>query len=189
MFTALPTNARTTGRGRLRVALGAALTTGLIALTPVSGAQAAPAHHHRHHAHHHKHHHQHHALGRAAGRVAHAANVAAAQKGDPYRYGAHGPSAFDCSGLTYFSFRHAGFKHIPRTSSAQAHFAKRISRKAMHRGDLVFFYHNGGVYHVGVFAGVRHGHRTIVHAPYSGAHVRRERIWTHKWFAGSLRYR
>lgn len=113
------------------------------------------------------------------------------QKGDPYRYGAAGPRAFDCSGLIYYSFRKAGFTHIPRSSDAQAHHMNRLKRSHMRRGDFVFFYqgraaaHN--VYHVGVFAGWKKGHRTIIHAPSGNQRVRRERIWTHHWFPGSLR--
>ena len=34
--------------------------------------------------------------------------IAKAQVGDPYRYGAMGPSAFDCSGLVLYSFKAAG---------------------------------------------------------------------------------
>jgi cell wall-associated NlpC family hydrolase len=118
-------------------------------------------------------------------------DVVRAQKGDPYRYGAAGPGAFDCSGLIYYSFRKAGFRNVPRSSSAQAGFMNRIARKRLHPGDFVFF-HSGSarasnVYHVGVFAGWRAGHRTIIHAPYSGQRVHRERIWTNKWFAGTLR--
>jgi cell wall-associated NlpC family hydrolase len=111
------------------------------------------------------------------------------QKGDPYRYGAAGPGAFDCSGLTFYAFRKAGFKHIPRTSSAQAHFAKHIKRSNMKRGDLIFFYDGGGVYHVGVYAGFSHGHRWVLHAPYSGTRVRTDKLWTDHWFPGTLRYR
>jgi cell wall-associated NlpC family hydrolase len=115
------------------------------------------------------------------------------QKGDPYSYGASGPNAFDCSGLIYYSYRKAGFKKIPRTSSAQAAHMNRIKRKNMRRGDFVFFYDGsaraGNVYHVGVFAGVDHGSRYIVHAPYGSQRVKRERIWTGRWFAGSLRGR
>lgn len=125
----------------------------------------------------------------SAGKVARAMNVAVAQKGDPYAYGASGPGAFDCSGLVMYSFRRAGFKHIPRSSGAQAHFAKRIPRGAMKRGDLMFFYDGGGVYHVGVYAGFTHGRRWVLHAPYSGTRVRTDRVWTDRWFAGTLRYR
>ena len=39
--------------------------------------------------------------------------------GSPYVYGAAGPNAFDCSGLTSWAYAQAG-KQIPRTSQAQA---------------------------------------------------------------------
>jgi len=113
------------------------------------------------------------------------------QTGDPYRYGAAGPSRFDCSGLVFYSYRHAGFRHIPRTASAQARRMRRIPKRRLHRGDFVFFYSGraraGNVYPVGVFAGWRRGHRTMIDAPHTGSHVRRERIWGHRWFAGTLR--
>ena len=115
--------------------------------------------------------------------------IAAHQKGDPYRYGAAGPNAFDCSGLTFFAYRHAGFKAMPRTSSAQAHFAKHIKRSAMRRGDLIFFFDGGGVYHVGLYVGSSHGRRLVLHAPHSGTRVHVDPIWTSHWFPGTLRYR
>lgn len=102
---------------------------------------------------------------------------------------AAGPGAFDCSGLTYFAFRRAGFGHIPRTSSAQAGFADRISRARMQRGDLMFFRDGGGVHHVGVLAGAAKGTRYVLHAPSTGGRVRTDRVWTDAWFPGTLRNR
>lgn len=102
-----------------------------------------------------------------------ALKVARNQKGDPYRYGASGPSAFDCSGLTSYSYKRAG-KSLPRSSGAQRSATKRISRSKARKGDLVFFHGRGGVYHVGLYEG---GNK-ILHAPYSGTRVRTEKIWT-----------
>ena len=119
-------------------------------------------------------------------RVDRALTVAAHQQGDPYRYGAAGPNAFDCSGLTLYSFRAAGL-HLPRTAAAQSGAVRHISRAHLRRGDLVFFTSGGHVYHVGIFDGWSHGRRIIVHAPYPGADVRKEAIWTNSWFAGTLR--
>ncbi|MDP9820318.1 C40 family peptidase [Nocardioides massiliensis] len=119
-----------------------------------------------------------------------AVKVAANQKGDPYRYGSAGPHAFDCSGLTYYSFRKAGFSRIPRTSGAQAGFTKRISRGQLKRGDFVFFHRGGSVYHVGIYGGRnKHGKRFIIHAPYGNRTVERAPIWTDSWFAGTVRHR
>jgi cell wall-associated NlpC family hydrolase len=120
-------------------------------------------------------------------RVHRAYRITTRQLGDPYRSGAAGPRAFDCSGLTYYAFHRAGFRRLPRTSSQQAHFTRHIRRSRMRPGDLVFFRSGGHVYHVGVFAGWRHRHRTLIHSPYPGTRVRRERIWTSNWFAGTLR--
>ena len=118
-------------------------------------------------------------------------DIARAQQGDPYRYGATGPGAFDCSGLTYYSYRKAGLRNIPRTSSQQARFTRRIDRRDMRRGDFVFFYSGraraGNVYHLGVFSGWKDGRRVIVHASRSGTPVKRDPIWTSRWFAGTLR--
>jgi cell wall-associated NlpC family hydrolase len=124
---------------------------------------------------------------RKAARVHHALSVVRHQLGDPYRYGAEGPGAFDCSGLTYYAFHRAGFRGLPRTSSAQARFVRHIRRSRMRPGDFVFFTGSGGVYHVGIFATWRHHHRIIIHAPYPGRRVQRERIWTNSWFPGTLR--
>jgi cell wall-associated NlpC family hydrolase len=116
-----------------------------------------------------------------------ALQVAKQQQGDRYRYGAAGPSAFDCSGLVYFATHRAGFDRVPRTSSQQARFMDRIKRKRMRPGDFVFFTGRSGVYHVGFYAGRRDGRRVIVHAPSTGSRVRTEAIWTDRWFAGTLR--
>ena len=50
-------------------------------------------------------------------RIAQAFDIVRAQKGDPYVYGADGPSAFDCSGLIYYSYRKAGV-NVPCTSGS-----------------------------------------------------------------------
>jgi len=116
-------------------------------------------------------------------------SIAVAQRGKPYVYGASGPGAFDCSGLTSFAFHRAGFRGLPRTSAAQAHFARHIPRTRMQRGDLIFFTGGGGVYHVGLYAGFSHGRRMVLHAPYPGRRVTTQPLWTNSWFAGTLRPR
>lgn len=120
---------------------------------------------------------------RRAARIGKAARVAARQKGDPYRYGASGPRAFDCSGLTSYSFRKAGVK-LPRTAHSQYRHVRKIKKRNIRKGDLVFF---GGSrkYHVGIYW----GKGRILHAPYSGSRVKVERIWTKGWSAGTVRLR
>lgn len=120
-------------------------------------------------------------------KVKQAVQIVRNQLGDRYQYGAAGPHRFDCSGLLYYSFRKAGMTSIPRTSSQQARFADRILKKNMRRGDLMFFYDGGGVYHVAMFLGWKDGRRTMIHSPYGGRRVHRASPWTSKWFAGTLR--
>lgn len=113
--------------------------------------------------------------------------IAKNQVGDPYRYGATGPGAFDCSGLTYYSFRKAGFSGFPRTSDAQAGFTRHIRRSNMRPGDFLFFHSGGDVYHVAIFVGWKDGRRVILHSPRSGERVKYARPWSSSWFAGTLR--
>ncbi len=131
--------------------------------------------------------HHHHKVTQHA-KIVHARNIALRQIGDPYVYGAHGPKAFDCSGLVFFSYRHAGLS-VPRTSSAQAAHARHIPKKAMRPGDFLFFADGGGVYHVGIFLRWSHGHVVMLHSPKPGEHVKRAVPWTSSWFAGTLRHR
>jgi cell wall-associated NlpC family hydrolase len=115
--------------------------------------------------------------------------VARHQLGAPYAYGRSGPGAFDCSGLTYYAFhRKAHFRGFPRTSGAQARYAHPIKRSQLRRGDLVFFTSGGHVYHAAIFAGWRHGHRVVLHAPHPGTRVRIDPIWTSHWMARTLRH-
>jgi cell wall-associated NlpC family hydrolase len=121
-------------------------------------------------------------------KIHHGLEVALKQKGDPYSYGSDGPGSFDCSGLTMYSYGKAGL-YLPRSSDSQAQYARRISKKHLHRGDFVFFHGGGGVYHVALYLGRHDGKRFILHAPHSGTVVQRDPIWTRSWFAGTLRPR
>jgi peptidoglycan DL-endopeptidase CwlO len=89
-------------------------------------------------------------------RRAHAARVdgvvgaAQAQIGDGYAWGASGPDAFDCSGLTAFAFARAGIA-LPHTSQGQAAMGTPVARDDIRAGDLVFFSTAGaGPSHVGI---------------------------------------
>ncbi len=112
--------------------------------------------------------------------------VARNQVGDPYAYGAAGPNRFDCSGLTQFSYGRAGL-YLPRSSSAQFNYVRKIAKSHIQRGDLMFFYNSSGVYHVGIFLGRNNGDAYILHSPRPGQSVHRERVWTSQWRAGTLR--
>lgn len=102
-----------------------------------------------------------------------AMHVALAQRGDPYRWGATGPGAFDCSGLTMFSYGRVGRK-IPRTTDEQKAGLRGVAKSDKSRGDIILFVHSGNAYHAGVYI----GHDRIVHASRSGRPVQVARIWT-----------
>ena len=102
-----------------------------------------------------------------------AMKVALAQRGDPYRYGAVGPNAFDCSGLTMFSYGRVGRK-IPRTTDQQKAGLRAISKSDKRPGDIILFVHGGDAYHAAVYI----GKNRIVQASRSGTPVKVDPIWT-----------
>jgi cell wall-associated NlpC family hydrolase len=62
------------------------------------------------------------------------------QVGKPYVWGASGPNAFDCSGLVYAAFKHAGY-HFPAgrpTTGTLITMGHSIKKSQLKPGDLVF---------------------------------------------------
>jgi NlpC/P60 family/Putative peptidoglycan binding domain len=97
------------------------------------------------------------AASRAAGSApAIAVRYALDQLGKSYRWGASGPSAYDCSGLTMMAYRAAGVS-IPRISRSQYRVGAHIPVRALVAGDLVFYARNtansASIYHVGMYLG------------------------------------
>lgn len=79
--------------------------------------------------------------------------LAKAQLGDPYVYGATGPNAFDCSGFTSFVYKNNGYS-LARLCSGQMAQGVIVSREGLQVGDLIFFGpYISGVNHVGIYAG------------------------------------
>lgn len=93
----------------------------------------------------------------ASGGAGAAVQYALAQVGGSYVYGAAGPSAFDCSGLTMKAWAQGGVG-LPHSSTAQMSSGTRVSSNALKPGDLVFYY--SPVSHVGIYI----GNGQIVHA-------------------------
>ncbi|WP_028811408.1 NlpC/P60 family protein [Streptomyces flavidovirens] len=107
------------------------------------------------------------ALGGAPASSRASAAVLAAQRavGKPYIWGANGPSGFDCSGLTQWSYAQAGVS-LPRTSQEQRYAGRQVSLEQAQPGDLVTYRDDAS--HVGMYV----GNGQVVHAPYPGAPVR-----------------
>ena len=87
-----------------------------------------------------------------------AVDFALAQVGDAYVYGAAGPSAWDCSGLTMAAWAAAGVS-LPHSAAMQPGMGTAVSVSDLQPGDLVFYY--SPVSHVGMYI----GNGQLVHAP------------------------
>jgi len=101
-----------------------------------------------------------------------------------YVYGGSSPrSGFDCSGFVRYVYAHFGVS-LPHSSYAQFGDGRRVSRRSLRPGDLVFF---DGVGHVGLYV----GNGRFIHAPHTGTRVRIETLagWYSSRFAGARRLR
>ncbi|QXE37290.1 C40 family peptidase [Streptomyces sp. GMY02] len=103
--------------------------------------------------------------GAASGRASAAFLAAQRAVGRPYVWGANGPSGFDCSGLTQWSYAQAGVG-LPRTSQAQRYAGRQVSLSEARPGDLVAYRDDAS--HIAMYA----GNGQVIHAPYPGAAVR-----------------
>jgi cell wall-associated NlpC family hydrolase len=100
--------------------------------------------------------------------------------GVPYRYGGASPrNGFDCSGFIAYVYRHFHVR-LPHYTLAQYERGRRVRRRALEPGDLVFF---DGLSHVGLYIG---GGR-FIHAPHTGARVRVEHLRWGGHFVGARR--
>lgn len=106
-----------------------------------------------------------------------AVEFALSQVGGTYSYGATGPDAFDCSGLTMAAWATQGVS-LPHNSGAQMSSGTQVSEGELQPGDLVFYY--SPVSHVGIYVGggqvvsaLNPGEGILKHdlhyMPYSGA--------------------
>jgi len=108
-----------------------------------------------------------------------ALSFARSQIGDPYVWGAAGPSSWDCSGLTMGAWRAGGIS-LPHYSVAQYSQSTPISRSQLRVGDLVFWGSSSSpssIYHVALYA----GNGMIVQAPRTGRDV--EEVSMYYWIA------
>lgn len=100
-----------------------------------------------------------------------------------YLYGGASPrTGFDCSGLVAYVYRQFGVT-LPHYTVSQFARGRRVGRKALRPGDLVFF---AGLSHVGIYVG--HGH--FIHAPHTGTRVRIASLgegWYRSTFEGGRR--
>lgn len=106
--------------------------------------------------------------------------VAYGQLGKPYVWGAEGPNAFDCSGLTMYCYRVGAGKYISHSSYAQAYCGVRVGVSELAPGDILGF---RGWGHVGLYV----GGGEFIHAPRSGDVVRVASLAARSNFCGAVR--
>lgn len=118
----------------------------------------------------------------SSSRASIAINYARAQLGKPYVWGAAGPNAFDCSGLTMAAWRAAGVS-LGHFTGSQYSAGTHVSYAQLQPGDLVFFY--SGHSHVGLYI----GNGQMIDAPNSHSVVKIEPLagyWA-SVFSGAVR--
>ncbi|MEV8360873.1 C40 family peptidase [Streptomyces niveus] len=94
-----------------------------------------------------------------------ALNYAVEQIGKPYLWGAEGPKAYDCSGLTSRAWARAGV-NVPRTSQQQWAELPKVKLSELRPGDLVVYFPKAT--HVAMYL----GEGKVVHAPRPGSRVK-----------------
>jgi len=97
----------------------------------------------------------------------------------PYQWGGEGPLTFDCSGLTKYVYNEFGVD-LPHNSAAQYRVVDHVAKSDKRLGDLIFIYDEGGIFHVGIYAG---GDQMWA-ATKTGDVVRKQEIWTDSYVVG-----
>ncbi|RMI45365.1 NlpC/P60 family protein [Actinomadura harenae] len=110
---------------------------------------------------------------------ARALRAAMTKLGDPYVWGASGPSSFDCSGLVMWAYEQLGV-NLPHYTGDQWNAGTHVTRDRLRPGDLVFFYPD--LHHMGLYVGAG----KILHAPHTGDVVRIDNL-AGRPFAGAVR--
>lgn len=81
-------------------------------------------------------------------------------KGTRYKYGGMDKNGFDCSGFTKVVYKNAFKIELPRTTKEIAKLGKKVSKKKLKPGDLVFFRPSRTYRHVGIYL----GNNTFIHS-------------------------
>jgi len=110
---------------------------------------------------------------------AQALRYALTRLGDPYVWGAAGPSQFDCSGLVLWAYAQIGI-NLQHYTGDQWNEGQHIPRDQLQPGDLVFFFADLG--HVGMYI----GHGLMVAAPTYGQPVQIQPVFWNA-YVGAVR--
>jgi cell wall-associated NlpC family hydrolase len=87
-------------------------------------------------------------IGDSVGAIA--LRAALTRIGDPYVWGAAGPTSFDCSGLVVWAFAQAGIS-LPHFTGSLWNLGVHVPESDLQPGDLLFFFADED--HVGIYIG------------------------------------
>jgi cell wall-associated NlpC family hydrolase len=125
-----------------------------------------------------------------AARGVRASDIARTLVGRPYRWGAAGPRAFDCSGLTLYIYKQLGIS-LPHKASSQfnSRYGRVISSmNDLAPGDLVYFRNTAGrgITHAAIYVGG--GKMVTANSPRQGVRLSsiNDAYWRRHW-AGGIR--
>jgi len=108
------------------------------------------------------------------------------KRGQPYVWGAAGPTTFDCSGLVQWSFAQAGVR-MPRVAADQARTGPAVPVSQLEPGDLLFYHTDptapGYISHVAIYL----GNGWMIQAPQPGLRVELVPADFGSQFAGAIR--
>lgn len=103
----------------------------------------------------------------------------------PYVWGASGPDAFDCSGLTSYAYGRAGLR-LPRTAAEQWASGQPVTLRQLSVGDLLFWASSSTdaatIHHVAMYL----GGAMMLAAPHTGDVVRIQPVYMDGFF-GAVR--
>lgn len=94
--------------------------------------------------------------------------------GKPYKFGAVGPSAFDCSGFTKYVYRVAAGRVLPHKANDQQRSGTGVAKNKALPGDLIVIRSGSYGTHVGIYAGGGY----MYDAPRPGVRVGKHKIWS-----------
>ena len=102
--------------------------------------------------------------------------------GVPYSWGGTSPgTGFDCSGFVRYVYSHFGIP-LPHSSWGDLEHGRRVGRRWLRPGDLVFFYDAS---HVGIYV----GSGRFIDAPHTGSVVRISTMGAYADYYGARRFR